>query len=83
MPFSEACYSFLKVICHTTLITNKMTMYFYRKGLKWMLFEKTISSVWMMPKVTGKYSGWFRLPQTEAGADDYDFFVVNLIGHDR
>ena len=29
MPFSEECYSFFKVICHTTLIKNKNTMYFY------------------------------------------------------
>ena len=48
-----------------------------------MMFERTISSVWMMPKVTGKYSGQFRFPQTEAGAGDHDFFVENLIGHDR
>ena len=36
-----------------------------------------------MPKVTGKYSGYLRFPQTEAGAGDHDFFVENLIGHDR
>ena len=33
--------------------------------LKLMIFERTISSVWMMPKVTFKYSGKFRFPQTE------------------
>ena len=38
-----------------------------------MVFERTISSLWMMPKVTGKYSGYFRFPQTEAGAGDHDF----------
>ena len=49
-----------------------------------MMFEGTISSVWMMPKVTGKYSSQFRFLQTEAGAGDHDFFFVeHLIGHDR
>ena len=41
-----------------------------------MTFERTISSVWMTPKVTGKYSGYFRFPQTEAGAGDRDFFLL-------
>ena len=32
VPFSEECYSFLKVICHTILITNKMTMFSTERG---------------------------------------------------
>ena len=37
------------------------------------MFERTISSVWMMTKVAGKNSGKFKFPQTEAGAADEDF----------
>ena len=36
---SEECYSFLELICHTILITNKMTMYF-------LLKEAQMDDVW-------------------------------------
>ena len=48
-----------------------------------MMFERTISFIWMLPKVTGKCSGYLNFTQTEAGAGDQDFFMENLIGHDR
>ena len=38
-----------------------------------MIFERTVSSVWMMSKVTAKYSAKFRFTQTQAGAGDQDF----------
>ena len=48
-----------------------------------MMFERTIPSVWMLPKVTGKYSGSLNLRKLKPVQVMKNDFVETLIGHYR
>ena len=52
-------------------------------NLRYMMFCRTISSVWKLPEVKVKHCGLVLLTQSEAGAYDQENFVENSIGHDR
>ena len=55
----------------------------YQMNLRYMMFCRTISSVWKLPVVKVKHCGLVPLTQSEAGACDQENFVENWIGHDR
>ena len=50
-------------------------------NLRYIMFCRTISSVW--PEVKVKHCGLLPLTQSEAGACDWGNFVENSVGHDR
>ena len=52
-------------------------------NLRYMMFCRTLSSVWKLPEVKVKHCGLLQLTQSEAGACDQENFVENSIGHDR
>ena len=52
-------------------------------NLRYMMFCRTISSVWKLPEVKVKHCGLVPLMQSEDGACDQEIFVENSIVHDR
>ena len=52
-------------------------------NLRYMMFCRTISSVWNLTEVKVKHCGLLPLTQSEAGACDQEKFVENSISHDR
>ena len=49
----------------------------------YMMFCRTISSVWKLPEVNVKHCGLLPLTQSEASACDQENFAENSVGHDR
>ena len=52
-------------------------------NLRYMMFCRTLSSVWQLPEVKVKHCGLVPLTQSEAGACDQENLVENSVGHDR
>ena len=52
-------------------------------NLGYMVFCRTISSVWKLLEVEVKHCGLLPLTQSEAGACDQENFVENSIVHNR
>ena len=52
-------------------------------NLRYMMFCRTISSMWKHPEVKVNHCGLLPLIQSEAGTCDQENFVENSIGHDR
>ena len=52
-------------------------------NLRYMMFCRTISSVWKLPEVKVKHCDLLPLTKSEAGVCDQENFVENSVGHDR